>query len=753
MLGYSCVAVQSYLSIIYGTVMDVKRATENLSCPVCYQLFKNPKYLLCYHSYCEECLVKMAVQSKVTCPECRKETVLPGGGVKDLANNFFINRMVDDLVLKRKVDGEEKAKCDICDEDDPVVAYCVDCSLFQCDFCHEAHKRDKRSRGHNMLQLAELKSTKDLPLQAKICVPLCKDHDEQLKYYCETCEQLVCMYCTVKGHNAHNHETVKKVAEKYRNSLNEITAPLEDIVKGLSEAHEKIDGKMKTKGDEVNREIDLFYDELVEKLMEQKRKLKQEAHDMVLLNQKPMGAQLDQIECAKAEVLSMRELKDTLKKSSDQELMSARNQLIHDMQRLTDKYKKLNVQVVQSDTVVFVPSKMAFPQFGQVFLHTGDIDPHVCTAENLPKYAFVGQKVEFTITSQCRQDGFHCTRGGGKVLLQFESPTVEVTGEQVIDNNDGFYTASFVATQPGVVKIYVFMNGEPIWGNPHTVSVHRNFFAVSKPIKVLNVDGSMGEVWGIAFGPGPSNFWAVTDLSNHCVFVFGNHDRLFTKFGSQGNGIGQFTNPRGVTFDSDNCLYVADCDNHRVQKFSPQGNYLLQFGTKGSASGQLNFPVGVTVFEDKVYVTEKDNRRVSIFHCDGRFWQIIGKKRLPVRLPYDLAFNNDDMLVTDYTLHCVHAYTLSTQQAVTFGTEGKYHGQLKHPCGLTTDVSGLILVADTGNNRVTIFDRDGNCLHCFGSQGSDDGQFNCPRGITLGPNGNIYVTDSHNKRIQVFSCR
>ena len=58
-------------------------------------------------------------------PKYRKETVLPAGGVNSLANNFFINCMVDDLMLKRKVDGEEKVKCNICDENDPVIAYCT----------------------------------------------------------------------------------------------------------------------------------------------------------------------------------------------------------------------------------------------------------------------------------------------------------------------------------------------------------------------------------------------------------------------------------------------------------------------------------------------------------------------------------------------------------------------------------------------------------------------------------------------------
>jgi len=694
----------------------------------------------------------MVSQSKITCPECRQELAVPAGGVKNLANNFFINRMVDELVLKRKVEGEEEVNCEVCDEDDPVVVYCIDCSLFQCQFCHEAHKRGKRSRGHDMIPLAELKVTKDLPLQTKINIPLCKDHDEQLKYYCETCEELVCMYCTVKGHTGHSHDTVKKIAGVHRSRLSEITAPVEDILRSLTETHDNIDtlkNELKKQGNEVNRTIDQYYDVLVQKLMEQKKLLKQQVRDMVSQNEKMMSAQLDHVECTQAEVLSIKELKDTMQKSSDQELMSAKNQVIHAMQRITAKYKKLKRQLTQSDTMAFVPTELAFPQFGQVFTRTFDVNPRISTAANLPRSTLVGQKVKFTITTYSRS-GSHCTKGGSKILLQFESTSVEVTAAQVVDNNDGTYMASFVATKSGEVKMLVSINGEQIKGSPFVFSVCRNYSSVSKPSKVLNIGGSMGEVWGVAFGVG--GIWAATDFSNHCVYIFDNEDRLIRKFGSLGCNNGQFTNPCGVTFDSKNFLYVADCANHRVQKFNVQGNYLLHFGTKGSANGQLNFPVGVAVFNDKLYISEQDNHRVSVFYCDGRFWQVIGKKRLPVKLPYDLTISNDHyLLVIDYTLHCVHSYSPGTQKATKFGTEGSKWGQLKDPCSLVTDESGLILVADTGNHRVSIFDKEGSCVHCFGSPGLEDGQFSRPRGIALSPNGSIYVSDSHNKRIQVFS--
>ena len=45
--------------------------------------------------------MKLVVQSNITCPECRKTSVVPSGGVQQLPNNFFINRLLDEVALKR----------------------------------------------------------------------------------------------------------------------------------------------------------------------------------------------------------------------------------------------------------------------------------------------------------------------------------------------------------------------------------------------------------------------------------------------------------------------------------------------------------------------------------------------------------------------------------------------------------------------------------------------------------------------------
>ena len=73
-------------------------------------------------------------------------------------------------------------------------------------------------------------------------------------------------------------------------------------------------------------------------------------------------------------------------------------------------------------------------------------------------------------------------------------------------------------------------------------------------------------------------------------------------------------------------------------------------------------------------------------------------------------------------------------------------GQLRS--GITTDLNGFTIVA--GNNHVTIFDQDGNYIHCCGSKGSANGQFSSLCGVAVSPNGTIYVSDRGNSRIQIF---
>jgi len=73
----------------------------------------------------------------------------------------------------------------------------------------------------------------------------------------------------------------------------------------------------------------------------------------------------------------------------------------------------------------------------------------------------------------------------------------------------------------------------------------RDYSKLIRLQKLINDGGKMGEVHGIAFSH--DHHWAVTDNSNNCVYIFNEQDQLVRKFGSHGNGAGQFNGPRVTT--------------------------------------------------------------------------------------------------------------------------------------------------------------------------------------------------------------
>ncbi len=86
------------------------------------------------------------------------------------------------------------------------------------------------------------------------------------------------------------------------------------------------------------------------------------------------------------------------------------------------------------------------------------------------------------------------------------------------------------------------------------------------------------------------------------------------------------------------------------------------------------------------------------------------------------------------------------------GSPGFAPGQLAVPQGIAIDPkNNNVVVADGGNDRLSIFDQSGNFIKTIGSKGSGPGQFKEPAAVTYSPiNGNLYVGDVFNNRVDVL---
>ena len=98
-----------------------------------------------------------------------------------------------------------------------------------------------------------------------------------------------------------------------------------------------------------------------------------------------------------------------------------------------------------------------------------------------------------------------------------------------------------------------------------------------------------------------------------------------------------------------------------------------------------------------------------------------------------------------------------------FSTEGKVllrigrrempslHGPFNHPADIAVAPSGEIFVADGyGNSRVHRFSAEGKLLNSWGSPGAGPGEFTTPHGIWVDPQERVYVCDRENNRVQIF---
>lgn len=101
-------------------------------------------------------------------------------------------------------------------------------------------------------------------------------------------------------------------------------------------------------------------------------------------------------------------------------------------------------------------------------------------------------------------------------------------------------------------------------------------------------------------------------------------------------------------------------------------------------------------------------------------------------------------------------YSLKRKAIKIIGKQGKENGEFNWPIDLAINsFNNNILVTDSLNHRIQLFDQDGKFIKSFGGLGSKDGEFNSPSGIFTDTMSNIYVVDRLNHRIQIFDryCR
>ncbi len=192
-----------------------------------------------------------------------------------------------------------------------------------------------------------------------------------------------------------------------------------------------------------------------------------------------------------------------------------------------------------------------------------------------------------------------------------------------------------------------------------------------------------------------------------------------------------FNGPGKALYDPTNDhLLIVDSGNQRVEVLNAQSLALIAVlgttGVAGSDNAHLNDPTGVAFdgATDQIFVADSGNDRIQVYDATSfAYVETIGD---------------------------------SGSSAARLASVG--NTSFNAPGGLYSDAAtGRLYVADTGNQRVQIFDRASMAyvatLGTTGAAGSDTAHFNAPADVTVNNAVNeILVADSGNSRVQRFDA-
>ena len=203
-----------------------------------------------------------------------------------------------------------------------------------------------------------------------------------------------------------------------------------------------------------------------------------------------------------------------------------------------------------------------------------------------------------------------------------------------------------------------------------------------------------------------NNFWAADRCEQpgcKAIFEIAPNGKTLKNFGAD-----LFVEPHQMAVDKDGNVWVADATPKgarglQVTKLSPDGRVLLKLGKPGQGLGSaaldsFDSPTGVAIASSG-----------DVFISQGH-----GEKQNSSRI---LKFTKDGKLIK------------------TFGSWGEGPGQLRSPHALAVDSRDRLFVADRSNNRVDVFDKDGNFIAAWK-------QFGRPSGISVDKDDMLYVIDS-----------
>lgn len=189
---------------------------DQVLCPICLEVFRNPVTTACGHNFCMTCLQSFWDHQADTgetyyCPQCRE--AFPSR--PRLCKNVILGEMVACFTLAKSqtsgplwsLAGPTDVPCDFCSPQKMKAAKsCLQCMASLCEKHLHSHFEDPLFQEHQLLDpVWDLKNR------------LCRKHRKLRQMYCRTEGSCVCGACLLEEHQ--NHDTTPLEDERARKEV------------------------------------------------------------------------------------------------------------------------------------------------------------------------------------------------------------------------------------------------------------------------------------------------------------------------------------------------------------------------------------------------------------------------------------------------------------------------------------------------------------------------------------------------------
>ena len=696
---------------------------KEITCAVCQGHYQHAKLLPCNHYYCGACIEKIAKHARgkpFDCPECRKETRLPPGGVAELQDAFFVERMKDVYGKMAKAEGKVEAVCEQCGGGTS-VAFCRQCADFICSDCVRIHQKLKAFNGHVVASLEDLKKggAKNIPLK-EAPPPKCPEHNKSIKIFCFDCNCLICRDCIIIDHNGHNFNFLIKCAPESRKTLRDSLAPLQKVQADIAAAEKTLDteqAKVASQKKEVCQSIEQSFDMLKALLDRRKAELVKKTSSLAEEKKDALTAQKKGLQVAQTEIQSLVEFVErNIEITSDHDLMCIRTQLQTKMEEEEKRHRQLSLEPsATADIFCNLPSPEDIPK------HLGDV-----STQPTPVYQGNTDTCELGTQMQvCLVAPTAVPADISASVKCVSNPSSSLQGN-VVQKGVGMYSITFNPQVRGRHDLIVKVKDKEIDGSPFRVFVKIPPTQLGQPVRKI---GGLNEPWGIAINN--KQQLVVVECGGKKISIMEQDGKKVQTIECT-----EFQNPRGVATAPDGTIYVTDIKAHCLFKFSTKGRHLK------TVHNELQCPYSVKIIHNQLYVIDRDKSLVKIFDMD-RHCNVVGTiqtKECPN--PMDVAQGPDGLYVAGEK---ISVYTCAPNG--NFIRHLNIQPKLSDFWGICFDSSGHIIATDP-DNGVYVFKPSGEYVTSFCLVSS--GEICHPSGVAVDDDRFLYVCGFWCHNVVVF---